>query len=55
MLYRATANLSGGQQIQSEAGSFDDCAKWAEDVIRANGGDITVRILRIPGGTEQGK
>ena len=47
MIYRAVANLSGGQQIQSEAGSFEECTRWAEDVIRANGGEITVRITRV--------
>ena len=47
MIYRAVANLSGGQQIQSEAGSFEECARWADDVIRANSGEITVRITRV--------
>ena len=47
MIYRAVAILSGGQEIQSEAGSFEECAEWAEDVIRANSGEITVRINRV--------
>ena len=47
MIYRAVAILSCGQEIQSEAGSFEDCAEWAEDVIRANGWDITVRITQV--------
>lgn len=47
MIYRAMASLSGGQQIQSEDGSFEECARWAEDVLRANGGEITVRITQV--------
>lgn len=55
MLYRATAKLSGGRQVQSEPGTFAECAAWADRVREANGGEVTVRILRLPGGMEQGK
>lgn len=44
--YRATATLSGGEQIQI-VGNLRECANWADNIIRANDGEISIRIVRI--------
>ena len=46
MEYRAVAELSDGKQLQV-TGSIMQCANWAENVIRANGGEIQIQITMI--------
>ena len=46
MMYRGTADLGDGQQACME-GTLQQCANWAENVIRNHEGGITITIERI--------
>lgn len=48
--YSATAAVNGGQ-LTTE-GTISECANWAENVIRANGGEVTVQLTRIRDGSD---
>ena len=44
--YTGTASLGDGRELRV-SGSILECANWAENVIRANGGEIVIQITRV--------
>lgn len=42
-IYKAAADLACGAQIQ-ERGTLQQCVRWCEEVLKANGGEITITI-----------
>ena len=45
MSYHATAKLEDGRQMDI-TGTITECAEWADNLIRANGGAICIDIRR---------
>lgn len=45
MSYRATAKLEDGRQMDI-IGTITECAEWADNLIRVNGGSICIDIRR---------
>ena len=46
MEYKGTADLCDGRQIDVE-GTLQQCANWAENVIRASDGEVSIQITRV--------
>lgn len=45
MSYHATAKLEDGRQMDI-TGTITECAEWADNLIRVNGGAICIDIRR---------
>ena len=45
-MYKGTAKLPDGQTIEVR-GTFQECACWAENVIRSNPGNVDIRIREV--------
>lgn len=45
-MYKGTAKLADGQTLEI-CGTIQECANWADNIIRANQGEIIINIREV--------